>query len=91
MDKNKENSQKNTIKIIVYCYPGDVDGKEKARSLLKYADITEIDLPDNPPPNKKISCFSFMAEMDKAPYIINALNAQFSAKSPFIDVTPTKC
>jgi hypothetical protein len=72
----------NEIKVIAYCYPRDMDNKEKVRALLKCidSDITEIDPPDCAPPNKKIPCFSFMVEMDKAKYILNKLNEIFFAK-----------
>ena len=84
IDKSKENIQKNTIKIIAYCYPGDMDGKEKVRIYLKHVgiDITEIDPPDEPPLNKKIPCFSFMAEIAKAKHILAILNEQFC--KPFL-------
>jgi len=75
--------RKMNIEIITYCYPGDVDNKEKARALLEYVgfDITEIDPPEEPSPNKKIPCFSFMVEMNKACIIIDLLNAHFVERS----------
>lgn len=82
----KENIQKNTIKIISYCYPWDMNSKEEVRTYLKHVGIgiTEIDPPDAPPPDKKIPCFSFIVEMDKAKYIIDILNRKFSVKPLFL-------
>jgi hypothetical protein len=74
-ENDRKLGRKNTIKVVACCYPGDTDNKKRVRALLEdlHFDVTEIDPPACPKPNKKIPCFSFVVQMDLAKHIIDSL------------------